>query len=260
METSSDSYEIGFAAAIGWNKKTNTTDIPPWEYVQEILEQRLNTILQACQVNDYTLYLTEGKTFRYDIAKKRPYKGTRKDNKPWHYNNLTVYMRDVLNAKICTYLEADDVMAIDHVASNGQTILASRDKDTLQVPGMHYTWENGRQPSFGPELITKEGWLKLNAKRDDLKGTGLSFFYAQVLMGDKVDNIGGLPNCGPVQAYELLANKSSEQQYENVCAAYQRYYPENWKEELLEQGKLTWLVRRLNQNGMPITWELEMTE
>ena len=114
--------------------------------------------------------------------------------------------------KVVEYLEADDQMAIDHIASDGNTILVSRDKDLRQVPGMFYSWELGRQPSFGPEEITKEGRLWLSTDHKKLYGTGLAFFYAQVLMGDTVDNIPGCKNIGPVAAYNMLDGLVPEDQ------------------------------------------------
>lgn len=236
--------------------------LPPFQYVVDILHKRLEDIKTACQTSEQpVIYFTTGPTFRFDIAKKKPYKGNRKEeSKPWHYKNFTVYLKDVLNAKEVTGIEADDQLAIDHTSSTFSTILCSRDKDLRQVPGWQYSWELGRQASFGPELITKEGWLKLSPKRDKIVGTGLAFFYSQVLTGDATDNIGGLENCGPVKAYEILNNKTSEQQFESVCSAYKETYSDKWLEEITEQGKLVWLVRRLDQNGQPITWEVGMTE
>lgn len=279
-------YEIGFAAEAGWRAMhpdiPKEECIPPFSYVREILHKRLADICTACNTSKSpVLYITEGPTFRFDIAKKKPYKGTRKENKPWHYKNLTVHMIDTLGAKVVHGIEADDQMAIDHVSSNSTTILCSRDKDLRQVPGWFYSWELGNQPSFGPELITKEGWIKLGKKRDKIVGTGLAFFYSQVLTGDAVDNIPGLPGCGPVAAFEMLSGKTPEEQLKAVLDAYWAVYgntiymsgQSKADIELLEQGRLCWLTRRLHEynphsdpqeyyelDGTPVLWEIGMTE
>lgn len=255
-------YEVGFAAEAGWRHKTESEDLPPWDFVEAVLHLRLEDIKSACHTDkDPIIYYTTGRTFRYDIAKRAPYKGTRKENKPWHYDNLTVYMRDVLGATEVTGIEADDRLAIDHCSSLNTTILCSRDKDLKQVPGWFYSWELGKQPSFGPELIDKAGYLKLSTDRKKLTGTGLSFFYAQVLMGDGADNIPGLPGCGPVAAFELLQEKTPEQQLVAVCEAYSIHYDAyHMSEELLEQGRLCWLTRRLNEDGSPQLWEIGIIE
>ena len=269
-------YEIGFAAETGWKAMTRSQEYPPWPFVQSMLEDRIRIIKNNCFTNkDPIIYITEGKTFRYDIAKRKPYKAQRKESKPFHFNNLHVYMRDILKARIITGIEADDAMAIDHTASNLTTILCSRDKDLKQVPGYFYSWELGRQPSWGPELITQAGSLMLSPDNKKLTGTGLSWFYAQVLTGDVTDNIPGCPNIGPAKAYEMLNEKSSEEQLEAVMKAYQEHYGlfirngENvaqelidnpfliadWETELTEQGRLCWLLRKPDQE-----WELGVVD
>src|SRR3546814_6469533 len=93
-------YELGYAAETGWrgiidpDKKLEEPPIPPFDYVAEMLHQRLTTIQADCQTDATPiLYMTEGRTFRYDIAKRKPYKAQRVEKKPWHFNNLTVYLR-----------------------------------------------------------------------------------------------------------------------------------------------------------------------
>lgn len=262
-------YEIGFAAETGWRgmhpEIPKEECIPPFEYVKDLLEHRLANIQTACQTSELpVIYYTTGPTFRFDLAKKKPYKGQRVENKPWHFRNLTVHLKEVLGAKEVTGIEADDRLAIDHTSSQGKTILCSRDKDLRQVPGWFYSWELGRQPSFGPELITKEGSLSLSPKRDKIIGTGLSFFYSQVLTGDPTDNIPGLPNTGPVAAFELLAGRPPAEQLEAVLRAYSDYYNyaggDDDQGELLEQGRLCWLTRRLNEDGSPQLWEIGLDE
>ncbi|QZI86123.1 hypothetical protein PODOV006v2_p0029 [Vibrio phage 15E36.1] len=115
-----------------------------------------------------------------------------------------------------------------------------------------------------------------------LKGSGLKFFYAQILMGDAADNYKGLPNWGMTGAYNLLCNcKSEKELYMAVLKAYkevygtgthwcphykgtQHYYDEHvehkgcpppdwgfWKgkgawltayDRMLEQGRLAWMM------------------
>lgn len=271
-------YEVGFAAETGWKTvKEDPEAIPPFDYVAEMLSERLRIIGAECQTDKSPLiFMTEGKTFRYDLAKRKPYKGTRLEKKPWHFDNLTVYLRDVLGAQVVTGIEADDALTIEHLSSEGRTILCSRDKDLRQVPGWFYSWELGHQPSFGPVEITKTGSLTLTEKEKvkadgkkvvdkKLTGTGLAFFYAQVLMGDPTDNIPGLPGCGPVQTYDVVSVQGTDHDpcramLERVAAAYQDHYGNDWEEELLEQGRLCWMTRRLHPDGNPVLWEIGMTE
>jgi len=69
-------YEIGWGALTGWKAITDTEDIPPFDYVEKLLLQRIASIQEATGSDEYCLYLTEGHTFRYDIATTKPYKGT----------------------------------------------------------------------------------------------------------------------------------------------------------------------------------------
>ena len=248
-------YEIGFGSESGWRAITDTEDLPSWEYVVNLLHLRLDEILHKTGADSYQIYVTEGKTFRYDLATVKPYKGTRKENKPWHYANLKAYMLGSLGAEAVTYIEADDRLSVEHIA-DGNTVLVSRDKDLRQVPGLFYSWELGRQPEFGPELITQEGSLSLD--KGKLTGTGFAFFCAQVLMGDPTDNIPGLPKCGPVKAYEVL-NDSAEPTAE-LIGMYSTVYGLEGPERLLEQGQLCWMTRKLNPDGTPVLWEIGQTE
>ncbi len=269
-------YEIGFASEVGWKNG----DLPPGEYVEEMLHNRLDRIIHGAGATSSTLFLSEGRTFRSDIATVKPYKGTRRHVKPWHFNNLTVYMRDVLGASIVTTIEADDAMAIMQtqvikdkglyrvidgkadVLFSKETIICTRDNGLKQVPGWHYSWEMGAQPEFGPVLVTKEGGgLSLNKKRSEIKGTGLPFFYAQVLQGDTADNIPGLPGCGAVRTYELL--KDGVYGGHPADIAYQEYYDhygDECDERLLEQGQLCWMTRRLHPDGSPELWTIGQEE
>lgn len=256
-------YEIGFAAEVGWKAKVDDKEaIPPFNYVEEVLLSRIETICQEVKADEpYQIYLSGNNNFRDKIATVKPYKANRKANKPWHFNNLTVYLSDVLNAKVVDGMEADDAMAIDHISSNNSTIICSRDKDLRQLPGWFYSWELGKQASFGPINIEREGSLTLT-KDKKLTGTGLAFFYAQCLIGDSVDNIPGCPGVGPVNTYENLSTASSSKEMLEIVLDryYQQYGPQDFKIRLLEQGRLLWLCRRLNEDGTPQMWEIGLED
>ena len=253
-------HEIGYAAETGIRAIWGDAEaLPPWSYIQALLHARLETIKYACEADEMQLYLTEGRTFRYGLAKTKPYKGTRSDKRPWHYDNLTAHMIYDLNATIVTYLEADDQLAIEHVADE-DTIIVSRDKDLRQVPGLLYSWEIGLQPSFGPALITTEGSLRLDEKKK-IRGTGFPFFCSQVLTGDSVDNIPGIPGCGPVKAFDILKECNGTQEYMDALTdAYKEAPFDDWEEMLLEMGQLCWMTRRLHPDGTPVLWEIGMIE
>ena len=253
-------YELGFAAETGWAAITDGREnVPPFRYVEKILNMRITNIQAMCNTNvKPRIFLTEGRTFREDLAKTKVYKGTRVPNKPWHYDNLTVYMRDVLGAEIVTEIEADDRIAIEHVQGDGTTIICSRDKDLRQVPGWFYSWELGRQPSFGPVYISNPGTIELSEDRKKIVATGLASFYGQILTGDRADNIPGLDKCGPVAAYAAVEASLHQRDVplSDMFEVVREMYDDD--EKLLEQGRLVWMTRRLHDDGSPVLWELGM--
>lgn len=264
--------------------------IASWEVAQELLENKLRIIQEESGSDDILLYLTNTRrinkllnrdrqraekkpvdfipNFREALAVEKEYKGTRKQEKPFHFYNLLVHIL----ANYAYYvdeggLEADDAMCIRQYKSwrEGDTIICSRDKDVRQCPGWHYSWEVAKQAAIGPIYVEELGHLEKKnegakyangkPKPITLFGTGHKFFYAQLLMGDKVDNIGGVAGRGPVFAYNLLNDAKTEREcYELVAELYVKTYDEDWKVKIKEQADLLWMVREMKEDGTPRLW------
>lgn len=143
------------------------------------------------------------------------------------------------------------------------TIICSRDKDLRQCHGWTYSWEMGKQPSFGPYLVEGVGELfpkyKKTAKGqtlDKVIGVGPKFFYYQMVVGDGVDNIAGLYGYGPVFALNLLKDATSEREcYELVADLYKKEHKENWKEKITTQASLLFLIKEMKNGKEPIRWK-----
>lgn len=258
-------YEVGFAAEYGWQStnENGEKEIPPFDYVAEMLDNRIaNICAEVWATEEPILFLTGKGNFRDSIAKRKGYKENRKSSKkPWHFNNITAYMLGMYNTIVSEGMEADDMLSIEQMSriKLKDTIICSRDKDLKITPGLHFTWELGRQPSWGPKMVTDIG--EINLKGTKLTGNGKKFFYSQCLMGDTTDNILGLPKCGPVKAYKTLEGKESEIELFNaVLEEYRKVYGDNAEEELLEQGRLLWMVRELDSKGKPVMWEFPKNE
>ena len=193
--------------------------------------------------------------FRDKVAKAKVYKGNRKDNKPLHWENLLVYVMAKYDYRIAEGMEADDLMCIYQMSAEPlSTIICTRDKDLRICPGMHYGWPCGRQEAFGPCQVTELGTLELLWGKK-LVGTGLMFFYSQMLTGDNTDNIPGLPRCGPVKAFKLLEQCTGEAElFEVVKEAYKSSYGDAWHTEMNEQAQLLWMVQELTEDGLPVHW------
>lgn len=210
--------------------------------------------------------------FREATAKKKEYKGSRKGSvKPLHYDNLTEYILATYECVMAEGLEADDLLSVYQckaLAENPDptTIICSRDKDLAQCEGMYFSWECGRQKQFGPVRVVGMGELRsiyrgVKANGDkkiaEVKGTGTSFFGAQILMGDPTDSIPGLPGVGPAKAYEALKGcKDEEVMFTTIKDLYISKFGEEWDTEMLEQGRLLYMTKHLYDDGTPVLWEL----
>ena len=113
--------------------------------------------------------------------------------------------------------------------------------------------KNAGQPKTKRMTVGKRQSVSI----EDLKGYGLKFFYAQLIMGDNADNYSGLSGRGATYAYELLDKcKSEEELYMAVLGAYRETYGtgkhlvKNFRggsamltayQRMLEQGRLAWM-------------------
>lgn len=191
--------------------------------------------------------------FRYERAVSKPYKGTRKNPKPFHFDNILAYLLGNYDCRIANGIEADDAMGIEQTKRPHETIICSRDKDLRMVPGYHYSWECGKQAAIGPVETEGVGWLETNPS-GQLVGYGYKFFCAQMLMGDSVDNIPGLPKAGKAFAKALLEPLNT---VEDLYTATKQAYidklgtSKDTKEYFLEQADLLWIMREEGKHFAP---------
>lgn len=251
-------YESCFAAQSAYEQATETYDTVDFQSVENSMVQRIDQIMLGADCDSYVLYITEGRTFRYDVAFTKPYKGTRHVDKPYHYANLRAVIKAMHPCKVVTHLEADDQLAIDALADRDNTVLCSRDKDLRQVSGATvYSWELGTQPSFGPTKIERVGSVDRKGK-----GTGFAFFMAQMVMGDSADNVPGIQGKGPAAAHTILRSIVEDDELTDdekvaamkaaVTTEYQRCYAEDYEAVYKEQATLLWMLRSQPSDGEPI--------
>lgn len=178
--------------------------------------------------------------FRYDVAKTKPYKGTRKNPKPFHFYNILVYLLANYNTTVAIGgLEADDLICQTQFGRS-DTIICSRDKDLRICPGWHFSWECGKQAAIEPTETNELGWLDWESEK--FIGYGKAFFYYQMLVGDAADNIPGLPGIGHAAAKKLLIDCTTEEEYLNaVKQCYKDKMGNKSKEFFMEQANLLWM-------------------
>lgn len=234
----------------------------PWPNVDvdALVDQRIQSIIEATGAQEYEVFLTGSGNFRFDIATIAPYKGNRDGlEKPYHWSTVSERLLSHWGARVVEGVEADDALAIKgqwHAMRGLQYVIASRDKDLRMVPCSHYSWACGEnQPEIPVYQVNGLGELTCEmreyvnvhgktVKVNKMKGNGLRFFYGQLLTGDTVDNIKGCPKVGPVAAVKLLQNlKTEEEMFQAVAGMYHLRYGEQWEAALTENARLLWLIQ-----------------
>ena len=157
------------------------------ETAQDTLRAFLYTnIYSPTQCKQYVFCLSGGESGRKEKATTKPYKGQRSKEKPKWLKPLREYLMDEYKAFAVGNLEADDVVIAIYEKYRGYALLMGIDKDAKQLAGAHYNYV---KQQF--EVITD---------RDSQR-----YFFTQMLTGDSVDNIPGVPKVGAKGAEKLFA-------------------------------------------------------
>jgi len=210
----------------------------PAKEVYILIHRMVNKWRKYLKCREFQIYLTPSDQSNLFRKKLYPqYKLNRKDLiKPVHYNNARNYLVGKMGAELCQDLEADDLLAI-HQSNAKDTCIISHDKDLLQVPGYHF--------NISKNILLKAGdlgELKLSSSHKNIIGTGFKWFCAQVLCGDKADNIPGLEGVGPVNSYNLLKDCNTNSECEKVVEDTYRSHQKS-EDYLLLMKTLCWLRR-----------------
>lgn len=190
-------------------------------------EETLDNILKKVEATEYKAYLSSDTNFRKKIYPE--YKAHRNPVKPVHLKDLQEYALEFMGAvKSPDDLEADDMLGIEQDKETNTTVICSLDKDLLQIPGNHFSWEIGTKTWNRPDT-----WLT----QTELEGHRL--LYQQAIKGDATDNIKGIPGKGKVFAEKVLKDCQSEKEmFDVVREAY-----DNDEEFLLNAG-CVWILRQ----------------
>lgn len=132
----------------------------------------VHTLLQETSAATYQLYLSGGRTFRYDIYPE--YKGNRVNaRRPLHMEAIREMLVSDFGATVCDG-EADDAVGIVQSSFRGEdtSCIAHVDKDIDMIVGDHYN-------------PVKKEWYSVSNEQ------AIRHFYWQLIMGDRSDNIPG---------------------------------------------------------------------
>lgn len=221
------------------------------------------------------VFLTDSYNFRTTVMEE--YKMNRDDVwRPYHLKNAQAYVRAYYDAESVVGLEADDLLAMNQ-KTDGSTIIATIDKDLLQLAGEHYKWETQHA---GEEFISVSGHghLQLIEKKagkqtkKTVKGIGPVFFCHQLLIGDSTDGVIGCgkreqvqvktgakagewkekrKGVGAITSYELLSKTSTySEALQIVIREYKKVFGDSWEENLLKNGRALFMTRKMvEENG-----------
>lgn len=146
--------------------ENETEDIAKWQ-----VSEMMNRILYETDAVGYKCFLTGSDNFRYSIYPN--YKANRRDmQRPKWLQHVREHLVAVWNATVTDTIEADDAMGIAQMDADGDTCIASIDKDMLMIPGQHYNFVKQEFRTISPL-------------------EGLRNFYRQLILGDRSDNIPG---------------------------------------------------------------------
>lgn len=159
-------------------------------------EYQMTKIVECTKASRVVSYITGENNFRYKIYPE--YKANRRDTKPprWrqelHEHAVVEWKSEVTDG-----FEADDALGIEQVrlASIGEaSVICSIDKDLKQIPGYHYNFVKDEFDEVLPKA-------------------GIRFFYEQLLIGDRADNIFGIDRIGPKRAAQALDGLDTEEEW-----------------------------------------------
>lgn len=169
-----------------------------WETCQSLCD------LLKCSLDDVVHCFTDKSTFRKEVDPG--YKANRKSKpKPIGYKVLKYRLLEESGAWLHRKIEADDLIGIfatmPEVVDEG-VVIASGDKDLMQLPGRHI-WlrsEKDAEPEDGLLIDCYDNWtIKTNTSEHAQR-----FTYQQYLTGDATDGVPGCPGVGPVSAKKIV--------------------------------------------------------
>lgn len=183
-------------------------------------------------VFEWEYYLT-GKdkkhpNFREALAVTVPYKGNRgKSNPPKHLKALRQRLIDYWQATVSVGEEADDLLSKRMTELGDDCIVITIDKDLDTVQGWHYNFRKEER-----YYVTED--------------EAMYNFYTQLLTGDRVDNIKGVANVGPVKAVKILEGLTTAKQMWDACVEAHGSY-----DRALEDARLLHMRRKDNEIWEP---------
>jgi hypothetical protein len=194
------------------------------------LKHIINKIANNPRFSSYEVFIAGEGNFRKELVDY--YKKDRDPfSIPLHYDQLHAYLRRKYNAVVVNGEEVDDRVSILCYQNPLTHVICSIDKDLDNTPGFHYNPDKDEFYYVDPQ-------------------TADYLFYRQMLTGDGVDSIPGLPGIGIKKAEPILADAES---LEDMCkTVYDAYVAKGYDYDyFVEQGRLLWMRREEGEMWVP---------
>lgn len=151
-----------------------------------------------------------------------------KAKRPEWFGDLKKVLLEQPNVVQAVGCETDDLIRMwscEARSAGDPFVVCSIDKDLDQIVGLHYN------PKTKESYEVDEDYAN-------------SFYWQQVLQGDGVDNIPGVPGVGPVKAKSFLDGlESHEERRDVVIAIYKNVFGPEWRSNLLANARLIHMWR-----------------
>lgn len=172
-------------------------------------DELVQRILDSVKATSYDLYLSCPRKDSFRAKLNPEYKANRTQEPPIHLKAIKNHLIEKWNATVAVEEEADDLIGI--YLKGDETIACTIDKDIL------YGLEGNKYNFVKEEMF-------YTSKEEALK-----FFYMQLLMGDKADNILGIPGIGPKKAEYALDGLLTElEMFDKIKSMYRDWLQNEW--------------------------------
>lgn len=188
-------------------------------YVKTHVDNYMKQLLDKVECSEYIgiLGIHGSNNVKYLVAPD--YKRGRPTEKPPHWNLVMNYLITKWGFTCVSGCETDDAIAYC-AAHLKDYIVVSADKDLLQIPGKHFVMGVLRKG----KVIREDKKITVTAEE------GYKKYLCQLLSGDSVDNVKGVPGIGPKTALKIV--EESENIIETIDQKYQEAFGINWQTEL----------------------------
>jgi hypothetical protein len=213
---------------LAWQFKDQVPHGDGYDNMLMTVDQFITGIQSATECNHYlgALGHQEVPCFRYEIAKYKPYKATRRDKDEWVLLWEPVIRQRLADVwKFITYpkLEADDIISIAaewYKTTGSNFVVCSPDKDLRQIAGRHFDYKKTEFHEISP----------LQAQYN---------FAYQMLVGDDSDNVAGLPGIGEKKATAALDEVDTTVEFyeQRVRNMYNKYFGNYYGNVIFEENK-----------------------